>query len=155
MSKSSNLKYFAPKYYHLHCNIQLLQKFITFNNKLKRHKNYPTFLFSSFENSWLKSHICKTTTGSSFKVMLLNEHDRHYWANSTKPSKEAWIRSFANVFGSHNHHNKYSTKDVSFTCASCSSYFCCVSFFFLRFLMFCAAYIIKFLDTCTSSKRLL
>ena len=57
-------------------------------------------------------------------------------------------------FGSHNHHNKYSTKDVSFTCASCSLYFCCVSFFFLRFLMFCAAYVMKFQNTCTTSKRL-
>ena len=49
-------------------------------------------------------------------------------------------------FGSHNHHNKYSTKDVSFTCASCSSYFCCVSYFFPSFFKVLCGWFCKILS---------
>jgi hypothetical protein len=65
--------------------------------------------------------------------MLLNVHNRHYWAQT---KQDAWIRSFANV-GSQNHHNKYCTKDVSFTCASCSSIFVAFLSFFFNFLLLC------------------
>ena len=148
MSKYSNLKWFAPKYYW-GIIVQFSYQYGFYNIAThislfttKCHKTIQHFPLHNLKNeNW--NHLYRWRQNQVLESC--------FWTNMIDTTEQI-LRSHAKkhefdlsptFFGSHNHHNKYSTKDVSFTCASCSFYFCCVSFFFLHFLKFCVACFIK------------
>ena len=123
------------------------------------HQNIITYIliFNCFKNSshltinWNVTKIIQHFYFQASKIHLWNHTYLRrrqvqvlkscFWTNMIDTTEQI-LRSQAKkhefdlsptFFWSHNHHNKYSTKDVSFTCVSCSLYFCCVSFFFFVF----------------------